>query len=706
MKKLIKKLFMLGICSLTLIGCQEQKQPEPQPSESQSESVHFHNFAEHHDEVAATCTQSGMEEYFKCSECGQLFDKERNEVTEEQLVIPALGHDVGSIWFESEGYHYHLCNRCSAKVDVDKHSLHEVAATPADHDHDGTFLHYECDVCHIKFLDSYGMVALSHIETGMTGHDAELTYHPEVPATCETKGVKAYYSCSCGALFEDAAGTKRIENPIEIPALGHISNGIWKSDGTKHWHTCFRCSKVIDEENHTSGSETHQDLVHSWKYCSICGHKVDEQELIITGCHHDRLLHYEELKPTLTEPGHIEYYYCCDCHKSYYDAACTQEIEHTEYGVHDKRDDRYLSPLPSTFNILNKNLRDYLDAKNDQEAVAALRDKSVYNYQAMKTITWEDNLKGPYTVEVSNTRLFSEFKSYTSTMPALTLEGTLMPGETYFYRVKDSTDTYILDDVSFKVSDKYSLRTITIDGVSNVRDLGGWVAKDGKQVPYGKLYRGGELKVIQSSGRNTYLNTLGIKTEIDLRGDNPQQVITDSGLSYRNYPIWMYTSIIPDFSITYPDGPTFNYESYSVTSIKSIFETLADPNNYPVYYHCSAGADRTGTLSYLINGLLGVSYEDLTKDFELTSFSVFGDRYRSFVNEDDTFDSRGYYCNSDGNWMGWGKMNDIMDVFYGETNKPLYVTIENYLKEACGVSAETIAAVRRNLLGEDVDFSM
>ena len=29
---------------------------------------------------------------------------------------------------------------------------------------------------------------------------------------------------------------------------------------------------------------------------------------------------------------------------------------------------------------------------------------------------------------------------------------------------------------------------------------------------------------------------------------------------------------------------------------------------------------RTGTLAYLISGLLGVSYRNLTKDFELTSF--------------------------------------------------------------------------------------
>jgi hypothetical protein len=54
--------------------------------------------------------------------------------------------------------------------------------------------------------------------------------------------------------------------------------------------------------------------------------------------------------------------------------------------------------------------------------------------------------------------------------------------------------------------------------------------------------------------------------------------------------------------------------------------------------------------------------------------------------------------------MGWGKMNDVMMAFYGEDDKPLYVAIENYLKEECDISSETIAAVRTNLLGSEVNF--
>ena len=40
----------------------------------------------------------------------------------------------------------------------------------------------------------------------------------------------------------------------------------------------------------------------------------------------------------------------------------------------------------------------------------------------------------------------------------------------------------------------------------------------------------------------------------------------------------------------------------------------------PVYFHCIGGADRTGTLAFLIEALVGVSESDLSKDYELTSF--------------------------------------------------------------------------------------
>ena len=57
-----------------------------------------------------------------------------------------------------------------------------------------------------------------------------------------------------------------------------------------------------------------------------------------------------------------------------------------------------------------------------------------------------------------------------------------------------------------------------------------------------------------------------------------------------------------------------------------MFSTLADESRYPVYMHCTGGADRTGTVSFLINALCGVDEATLIKDYEITSFSVYGER--------------------------------------------------------------------------------
>ena len=44
----------------------------------------------------------------------------------------------------------------------------------------------------------------------------------------------------------------------------------------------------------------------------------------------------------------------------------------------------------------------------------------------------------------------------------------------------------------------------------------------------------------------------------------------------------------------------------------------------PVYFHCSLGRDRTGTVAMLVLGLLGVPEGDISKEYELTQFAPHG----------------------------------------------------------------------------------
>ena len=48
---------------------------------------------------------------------------------------------------------------------------------------------------------------------------------------------------------------------------------------------------------------------------------------------------------------------------------------------------------------------------------------------------------------------------------------------------------------------------------------------------------------------------------------------------------------------------------------------LADENNYPIFYHCRIGTDRTGITGMMINGLLGVDFDECLQDYLFSNFA-------------------------------------------------------------------------------------
>jgi protein-tyrosine phosphatase len=53
-------------------------------------------------------------------------------------------------------------------------------------------------------------------------------------------------------------------------------------------------------------------------------------------------------------------------------------------------------------------------------------------------------------------------------------------------------------------------------------------------------------------------------------------------------------------------------------TIAEVLAILTDPSTYPVMFHCSAGKDRTGVLSAVLLGVLGVSDETIIADYALS----------------------------------------------------------------------------------------
>lgn len=90
---------------------------------------------------------------------------------------------------------------------------------------------------------------------------------------------------------------------------------------------------------------------------------------------------------------------------------------------------------------------------------------------------------------------------------------------------------------TFGIANDRWLRQLATDGaprlyalpeVANIRDCGGWRTADGRRVRFGRLFRSGELNNVDAgpegftlaeSSRAFFTDTLGIRTDIDLRGD-------------------------------------------------------------------------------------------------------------------------------------------------------------------------------------------
>jgi len=101
----------------------------------------------------------------------------------------------------------------------------------------------------------------------------------------------------------------------------------------------------------------------------------------------------------------------------------------------------------------------------------------------------------------------------------------------------------------------------------------------------------------------------GIRTDLDLRSDEECHGMTGSPLG--------------------PDVKWFHYPSSAYGGMQDkagkeafakAFRVFLDERNYPIDFHCISGADRTGSVSYILCGLLGADDDRLARDWEASGF--------------------------------------------------------------------------------------
>lgn len=248
----------------------------------------------------------------------------------------------------------------------------------------------------------------------------------------------------------------------------------------------------------------------------------------------------------------------------------------------------------------------------------------------------------------------------------------------YYYQIESiHGDKTFSSDISSFTINSCGPRNIFIEGVENVRDLGGWNIAGEKTFKQGMIYRtaqfnyGGSKNDYVSAptekGKDELLNVLKIKTEIDLRR-TIASFDTDEVNGITSSPLGESVKYIQTPMIY--SGSNIFTNSKNKSSIQAFFLALADESNYPIAFHCMRGTDRTGALAYAIGALVGMSEEDLMLDY---LFSNFANLNSNHVRES-TINGTGFY---------------VYGIAHAEGNS-ISEKAKNYLHEKCDIEFSTL----------------
>jgi protein-tyrosine phosphatase len=179
-------------------------------------------------------------------------------------------------------------------------------------------------------------------------------------------------------------------------------------------------------------------------------------------------------------------------------------------------------------------------------------------------------------------------------------------------------------------------RVITFENIPNFRDLGGYPARGGKMVAQGRLYRSGALLEMTAADKARLKKEICLKTVIDVTTpEEPKKtreirLLQEIGVKYFNIP---FRPDVPNYyqieMAMYAQNSTMGavylermrHPGFGRKLIGAL-EMIADPDYLPLVFHCSQGKDRTGILAAMVLSLMGVSNEDIIRDYVLTDISA------------------------------------------------------------------------------------
>jgi len=289
-------------------------------------------------------------------------------------------------------------------------------------------------------------------------------------------------------------------------------------------------------------------------------------------------------------------------------------------------------------------------------------------------------------------------------MPAATVTGKsdmsisgLDPDTRYYFDVVPS------DGPNTTISE----RRVQLEGGVNFRDLGGYQTADGRRVKWGRVFRSDNL------GRLTdrdvfFLQKMGIRLVCDFRTPAEIKKLPD------RYPLGAHGRSL-QLPIRHGESDPANAfdrikkgdidwmtEEYMIKGYiknienfaplwKTFFNTLAEPSNRPLVFHCTGGKDRAGVAAALILLALDVPEETVIRDHGLSNLYIAAvleriyDRIRTMGVDPDGISA--YFT---------APQNAILAVL--KQLKKAYGSAANYLINKAGVDENQLIRLKEDLL--------
>ena len=167
-------------------------------------------------------------------------------------------------------------------------------------------------------------------------------------------------------------------------------------------------------------------------------------------------------------------------------------------------------------------------------------------------------------------------------------------------------------------------RRIVLEGCLNFRDLGGYPTADDGRVRWRQVFRSDALHALTPTDVACLREEIGLATVVDLRstaelradGDGP---LLRESVVHHHVPLFDGEAIRPDERatlVTLADRYWLMAE-FAKEKIARVLTTIAAAPG-PAVYHCAAGKDRTGVISAVLLGILGVPDDVIVADYVAT----------------------------------------------------------------------------------------